>query len=558
MRKINLKIVILISLIFLIKLGFTQSFTVEGYAFLELQNDHSGILVRFERFAPSFLADSAFTDETGHYAIPLEQGIYKVFFSKLGYIEIIDIEIPVYSSTIIEDQTLELLGLSGNLAGTIASGFYKVGGNITVLEDEELILEPGTIFMFKDDLEFEIYGKLSAIGEKEDSIKFTRFNIDGNWKGIDFKEGSSSESILKYCIVEFSNDRGISVFKCDPRIENSLIHYNSHISSTGGQSEEDGGGAGICLKYSNTEIKYVKVSDNGGVTLGCGIYCNDGNPKISNSLIVNNVNPNLQNIRPGGGINCSYSTNLIIENSIISGNANGIGGGICINGDGSYIPNVIIVNSIITDNICLEYGGGCCAFNGFNLSIQNSLFWDNQGGNFYCDDQWLGINVTTNNNLDSCDAYGNISFDPLFVSIDQDDFRLTENSPCIDAGVNEMVSSSIDFDHNYRIWDGNNDNESIVDMGAFEFGSETNTFGVNFSKLDSESNILVFPNPTDNCFNVDADEISNIEIYDLTGLLIIESHDKYIDISGLQSGYYILKVYQKNNKINHCIKLIKK
>jgi hypothetical protein len=557
MRKINLKIVILISLIFLIKLGLTQSFSVEGYSFLELQNDHSGIVIKFERIAPFFLADSTFTDETGHYAIQVEQGIYSVSFLKSGYIDIIDIEIPVYSDTIIEDQTLELLGLSGNLSGTIISGSYKVGGNITVLESETLMLEPGTILMFKEDLKFEIYGKLSAIGEKEDSIKFTRFNIGGNWKGIDFKEGSSSESILKYCIVEYSNDRGISVFKCDPMIENSLIHHNSHTSSTGGQSEEDGGGAGICLKYSNTELKYVKVAYNFGVTLGCGIYCNDGNPKISNSLIINNFNPYLQNIRPGGGINCSYSTNLIIENSIISENANGIGGGICINGDASYIPNVIIVNSIISDNICWEYGGGCATFNSVNISVQNSLFWNNQGGNFHCDDPWLGINVTINENLDSCDAYGNISFDPLFASIDQDDFRLTENSPCIDAGVNEMVSSSIDFDHNYRIWDGNNDNDSIVDIGAFEFGSEINSSGVNLSDSNSDSIILVFPNPTDNFINVEADEFSYVEIYDLNGLRVIESQNNIIDISGLHSGYYILKVCQKNKKINHSIKLIK-
>jgi len=43
------------------------------------------------------------------------------------------------------------------------------------------------------------------------------------------------------------------------------------------------------------------------------------------------------------------------------------------------------------------------------------------------------------------------------------DFRLTADSPCINAGNNSFISSPTDLDGNPRIRDG------IVDIGAYEF-----------------------------------------------------------------------------------------
>jgi hypothetical protein len=59
---------------------------------------------------------------------------------------------------------------------------------------------------------------------------------------------------------------------------------------------------------------------------------------------------------------------------------------------------------------------------------------------------------------------GNITNAPLFVDTNNwSNLRLQPNSPCIDAGNNDFVTSLTDLDGNPRILNG------IADMGAYEF-----------------------------------------------------------------------------------------
>lgn len=85
----------------------------------------------------------------------------------------------------------------------------------------------------------------------------------------------------------------------------------------------------------------------------------------------------------------------------------------------------------------------------------------------------------------------NIDADPCFVNPGNNDFHLRPDSPCIDRGDNNSIPSDttdldgdgnttepipFDLDGNPRIVDGNNDGNSVVDMGAYEY----NPFVVNF------------------------------------------------------------------------------
>jgi len=176
------------------------------------------------------------------------------------------------------------------------------------------------------------------------------------------------------------------------------------------------------------------------------------------------------------------------------------------------------------------------------LSVSNSLIWNNVGGDFHCDDPWLGVNVTINSNMDSCDAYGNLIMNPLFVSPESNDFGINPNSPCIDAGNNDFVSSEIDFIHNYRIWDGNNNNVAIVDMGAYEYGSQYNPIGIITNESNDLKNCIVYPNPANSFINIEIEGFSSIEIYDNSGKLIVLSTNSQVDVSHLRSGLYFLKI----------------
>ena len=563
MKKATSRLFILAIVLFLFKFSESQTIEIQGYAFLANQQYSNSIKVKFERLAPSYLIDSVFTDSSGYYNTDIETGIYKVEYSKTGYIELELPDTALYQNTTIPDQTLETIGLSGSLSGVLTADTYKVGGDIFIEASDSLIIEPGTILKFKKDVMFQIYGELIAEGTYEDTIKFTNYNNGEFWKGIDFKENASNNSIIDYCIVEHSNDRGISVFKCSPYISNSVIQNNTHQSSTNGQGEEEGGGAGICLKYSNSVVKNVIVKHNTGITLGCGIYCSDGNPHISNSIIIDNVNPQAQysnSIRPGGGVYCTFDAKLTIENSVICYNVNSIGGGVCASGfTGTYTPELTVVNSIIYENSApgeYSYGGGIATFNDTDLSVINSLIWNNEGGNFSCDDPWLGVNVTTNNNLDSCDAYGNLIMNPLVVSPSNEDFRLDIESPCIDAGNNSYVTSEADFSHNYRLWDGNNDNDTIVDIGSYEYGSQSIPVGIIPSKIKELKKVIVFPNPTSNYININIDNISKIEIYNNSGLLVLFSKQTHIDISKLKPGLYFVKIFDMEQNC-HLEKILK-
>ena len=72
---------IILSILFL---SVCYPVTVDGYAYLENQTDHSGVKVLFTRTAPSSLLDSTTTATDGSYSIDLEDGIYNVAYSKDG------------------------------------------------------------------------------------------------------------------------------------------------------------------------------------------------------------------------------------------------------------------------------------------------------------------------------------------------------------------------------------------------------------------------------------------------------------------------------------------
>ncbi len=542
----NLYLNFLLPLFFCIGiLSGTMAINVQGTALLELQDDHQGIEVYFERIAPSYLNATALTDSSGHYTAQLEPGIYSITMSKPDFLTTTLPDRPIYADQLIDTVILETLGLSGQLSGSIGPGIFKIGGNISVASNKTLRILPGTEFKFMQDVTFEVYGTLQADGTETDSIRFTRLVEGETWKGIDFKENSSSDGYLKYCIVEYSNDRGVSIYKCSPLISHCYVRFNYKYSNSSGYDEEAGGGAGICLKSSGTLVEHTIVANNTGLASGIGIFASDGTPKLSNSLIINNTsNAYPYNSGYGGGVFAGFGVNMIIENCVIAGNSSSFGGGICIAGfDQSFdIAEVRVFNSIIYGNLAGdEYrdGAGVESYYEVILEISNSIVFGNIQNNFDDEYQWLGVNVTINQNLDSCDAYGNIVMDPMFVNASAGNYRLLPGSPAIDAGNNLKVTSITDLDNNQRIWDGNNDNESIVDIGCFEFNSipvNTSDFSINRPELLSFS-----PNPTNSLLRVDNDEINNAVIMDLSGKILLSFHGNIADVSSLNPGCYIVK-----------------
>ncbi|MBN1968958.1 MAG: hypothetical protein JXR48_10755 [Candidatus Delongbacteria bacterium] len=71
----------------------------------------------------------------------------------------------------------------GNVNGlwTIDNSPYLVQGEITILSEDELVIEPGVRVEFDQHACLNINGEIKAVGTEQDSIKFTESQTSGPW-----------------------------------------------------------------------------------------------------------------------------------------------------------------------------------------------------------------------------------------------------------------------------------------------------------------------------------------------------------------------------------------
>ncbi len=230
----------------------------------------------------------------------------------------------------------------------------------------------------------------------------------------------------------------------------------------GGKANEGGGicgvtlGAGTHATIANNTIPRNSAHIGGGGLFLCdGIIADNtitgntagydgGGLLLCNGTIQNNaIAANSAGHGSGGGFYDCFGT---IRNNTISGNSAGSGGGL-------YGCNAVIVNCIIWGNTARGADPQLCS---------------SRSPTYSCVQDWTG------------GGERDIAFDPSFVDADGPDdepktwednnYRLTCGSPCIDAGVNEeWMAEAVDLDGNPRVWRGKD--TWTVDMGAYEYGS---------------------------------------------------------------------------------------
>ncbi|HTV42050.1 MAG TPA: choice-of-anchor Q domain-containing protein [Candidatus Sulfotelmatobacter sp.] len=243
-------------------------------------------------------------------------------------------------------------------------------------------------------------------------------------------------------------------------------YYYCLISSNG----SPGSGGGVSLSSSSAVFNCL-VNSNNASGSGGGIYSATGfNPIISNCVITCNFGGN-----GGGGCNGSYYNCIISSNSCADD-----GGGLDLTGS-------VLNNCLIADNFCLFEGGGIYAggLTMVNCTVAKNFSYDNVGGIYaYPPTAYLTNSIVCYNtvsaytpqpvdlagtvNLCNCcvtnvGGVNDIVAPPGFVNVDGSDFQLAAWSPCIDAGTNSAVTSSVDLAGNPRIVNG------TVDIGAYEY-----------------------------------------------------------------------------------------
>jgi len=153
------------------------------------------------------------------------------------------------------------------------------------------------------------------------------------------------------------------------------------------------------------------------------------------------------------------------------------------------------------NNIVMGYNGASCALSGYNVHNLGNILYNNETA-FYDNNDTLHTNCIILQNEElfwspilhgtdtfrNCiidfeleypliDGGGNIWVDSLqaqslFEDIQNGDFHLIEGSLAIDAGFDTLgYYYSFDMDYNHRVWDGDANGSTIIDIGPYEFGS---------------------------------------------------------------------------------------
>ena len=250
----------------------------------------------------------------------------------------------------------------------------------------------------------------------------------------------------------------------------------------------NGGGGMYSRAGSSPTVTDCSFRFNTAVFWGGGMVNDGGTPMIADCVFEGNE---VTGANSWGGAMANSTSTATVTRSTFFGNISNVRGGAMANlfdafptvigcifsgniaDEGGAIHNrdnssPTIINSTFGGNMALLEGGGMFINDTSVPTINNSVFWGNQpdslGG--------PGIPVVTFSDVEGGSiGNGNIDADPLFVDADgaddvvgtdDDDLRLSDGSPCIEAGDSSLVTESIELDGNARIVN------CSVDMGAYE------------------------------------------------------------------------------------------
>ncbi len=462
-------------------LGQERMATVSGHCYLLDAVDHSGTKIVFFADSPSAQTDSTYTDVNGYYNIGVTEGFYEIRYTHTGYVSRYDSRLFAGTSYVLDDITLlgPALEVSGPVSGEwgTAELYYDVVDDIEVSSGDSLLIHPGVTVLFQEGCRFDVFGVLRAIGTSSDFIRMRSSSspfVAGFWGPLEVSGELTpgAAATLEYCEVRDMTAVGaawanLSLYRS--AIKNALL---TSISAGGGDELRisecviDSTSGWYQIHATNVGHVLIERSFTGAVSLGnIEIYIgtcefaeitesNWSDALISYADTTHVLDCQLDSIgqvqirdgvaRISGCVLANVSARYSADDVEIIGNT--LSGGVYVS---STVSSATVRMNAITGSA--TYGIKCdCP----EVDITYNNVWN-------CSDDYegdalppgIGVPITVNANGDSCDAYYNISMDPLFVA--EDDFHLQAGSPCIDAG---------DPDPLYYDSDG-----TIADIGAYPY-----------------------------------------------------------------------------------------
>jgi len=493
--------------------------------------------------------------------------------------------------------------VSGEQSGSWADTVLLVG-DVVVNETDCLVVNPGTVVLSDMNYKIMVYGFFSAIGSNDSPIVFSVADttgfadyqfITGGWGGIEFR--GTKETRIEHC--EFSYGKtgiggcgaALHFVNANNVVVSDCVFHDNIFRFRGG---------GICAEHSKIKVNDCEAFNNqgygydGSYTYGGGFYFINCDVEIENMSSHDNYIP------AGYGGGCSFdSCNVVLDKAVFYNNIATNGGGLGLQRSKhldvkmanvlAYNNSVVhygggmamatsdpeITNFTLVDNIC-GGGGGAGMQMAFDSApiISNSIIYGNRAiyldiygdtTEYYYGSQiwlWGDDNFPLFQNGDVQYGFDSIyhsptffteeyyidmiNADPMFLDVDNHNYRLTENSPCVDAGLADMTGYFVpetDIQGGPRIFNGR------IDMGCYELGD----YGVNeISK--NENDITVAPNPLNmNSFcaiNLNKATNAVIRLISLNGMEISKIENNYLNPGEniIQLGRLVENI-EKTNRI---------
>jgi len=202
-------------------------------------------------------------------------------------------------------------------------------------------------------------------------------------------------------------------------------------------------GGAISLSYAHAKIAESTIKNNYATVRGGAIGATRSSCELANALIIRNTS------REGGVFSC-WEGDITLANTVVAYNSAADIGAISYIGEGS----LSFKNCTLHQNVVLN-GSNRCTFHtsrkSATVSLLNTILTDFHYLNGNSTDNPLDSVIvshvvidTSGKGLDWLNKYGKaplrfvggpiVSADPRYIDPEKLDFRLTADSPCIDAG----------------------------------------------------------------------------------------------------------------------------
>lgn len=318
--------------------------------------------------------------------------------------------------------------------------------------------------------------------------------------------------------------------------------------------KENAGRGMTCGPFASVVLHDVVFEGNIS-DVGAG-FSNWGTSRLYNSTFLGNM------ARLGGAI-YNVGDSISVVNSLFEGNEALEAGGAFYNSGDRYDDALLqLINCTVSGNSA-GYGGAIYNADNAHSEILNSILWGNSGedGHEIFNDSLstASLNYSLSRTEEPYVRSGSgfiwsdcLDDDPLFADVIAGDYRLLEYSPVIDNGDPSTLpqffhgdpANPLDLDSLPRFVGAH------IDIGAYEWQGF-----VNMPVVQSNSDIVVFPNPASHWLYVESNEqIRRIVIIDVHGKVVLEStvgseSIAHVNVKNLCEGIYALAITTVNESI---------